>query len=81
MENDEFVAEFRKTIRAGIIEQMERHFGIDPDADRNRVIDIQIQQAKERIQKLLEDEERPDYAGLYQGLIDWLPTLAKEFKR
>ena len=79
-ESDSLIAQIRSGIEKRINEQIEKHQKITPDADARKIIDIQMSQEKEKLEKLLDNEEDPIMADMLQTLIDWLPMLAKQLK-
>ena len=75
------LAEIRSGIEQRVNEQIERHRRADPNGDSRQVVDIQIKQEREKLERLLENEESPAMAGLLQTLMDdYLPWLAKQLK-
>jgi hypothetical protein len=79
-ESDSFLVQIRMGIEQRINEQLERHSRVTLNIDPKRVIDIQIAQEREKLEKALDIEESPTSADVIQALLDWLPQLAKELK-
>ncbi|HTF15559.1 MAG TPA: hypothetical protein VK643_12915 [Burkholderiales bacterium] len=78
--HDQILAQIRTAIEQRIDEQLERQRRVSPNIDPRKVVDIQIQQEKEKIEKYLEEEENPALASAHRAILDWLPQLAKKLK-
>jgi hypothetical protein len=70
---DQFLATVRGTIEARIREQIERHQRIDPNCNVRRVVDMQMQQERERLERLIEETEddSPIQAEALVALLAW----------
>lgn len=78
---NEFLVQYRASIEQRIREQIERHQRINPNLDPRRVVEIQMKQEQERLEKLIDDENTsPPMVELLEQLIDWLPQLEHKFK-
>jgi hypothetical protein len=79
---DQFLATVRGTIEARVREQIERHRRIDPNCNLRRVVEIQMQQERERLERLIEEneDESPAQAEALVALLAWLPQLEHELK-
>ena len=75
-------AEWKAEIKGRIREQLNRHFRINPNADRKQVIEIQMRQERERLEQKaakFEDQGKDNLAEFCRFLADeWLPKLSKE---
>jgi hypothetical protein len=82
MSNDpgSILNEIRRSIEKNVKQQIERHREVTPNVELPKIIDIQIQQEKEKIEGLLEREEDPKMANVLQALLDYLPIFAKQLK-
>ena len=72
---------FRSLIRENLREQIQRHARIDPNFDPRKIVGIQIDQEKEKLQRLadkndLEGEHKQ--RDIFEALIEWLPELISE---
>ena len=79
---DNFLAQIRGIIEGRVREQLNRHLSIDPSIDRRQIIDIQMRQEREYIERLIEEneEEQPAQAEALRGLLNWLPQLERTLK-
>ncbi len=84
-EFDRFLAAMRGKIEDRIREQLARHHRVDPNIDPRRVIDIQIKQERERLERSAEkfdDEGNDKIAELCRSLAEeWLPELSQKLQR
>ena len=82
---EDFFAKRRSIVEKRIREQLARRARIDPHVDCEKVVNIQIDQEKERLERRYDefDEGGPDrLADAARVLIDdWLPDLATKRKR
>lgn len=79
-ESDNTIAQIRVVIEQRVNEQLERQRKVSPNIDPRTVVDMQIQQEKERLEKKLDAEESPAMAEAFKALLAWLPELARELK-
>jgi hypothetical protein len=83
--SDDWLADLKEVLKQGVLEQMERHRRVDPEADERKVIDIQMRHVREKLElhaKKLEREGKDAAAETVRDLAeDWLPYLARELKR
>jgi hypothetical protein len=79
---DQFLVTVRGNIEARVREQIERHQRVDPNCNIRRVVEIQMQQEQEKLERLIEEneEESPDKAEALFALLAWLPQLEIELK-
>jgi hypothetical protein len=63
-------------------EQIERHQRVDPNCNIRRVVEMQMQQEREKLEQLIEksEEESPAQAEALFALLAWLPQLENELK-
>lgn len=80
-EMDNFLADYRKTIEDRVREQLERSFRVTPTPNIDRIVDLQIQQEKERLENLLGTQEDKIMVQSLRSLINWLPQLGRNMKR
>lgn len=79
---DQFLATIRGTIEARVREQVERHLRIDPNGNIGRIVEIQMQQERERLERLIEEsDDSSKEAEFFVALLAWLPQLEHELKR
>lgn len=78
---DDFVAQYRAIVESRVREQIERHQRVNPSGDPRSVVDIQIKQERELLERLIEkDETTPSQVEACTALIAWLPQLARQLK-
>jgi hypothetical protein len=58
-DDDNFMASYRAGIESRVREQLVRHLNVDPTIDRRRVVEIQIGQEREKLERLIEEEDKP----------------------
>ena len=81
---DELIESFRSLLRENLRKQVVRHARIDPNVDPRRIVDIQIEQETEKLQRLADEKDgEGEYKqrDLFEGLIEWLPELVPELVR
>ena len=82
---EDFLVQLRSDIKSRVKDQLERHQRVSPNIDPRQVIDIQISQEKERLERIADklDEDGEDRgAAVTRALIEeWLPQLALSLKR
>ena len=76
---NELLAQHRKAIEARVREQIERHVRINPSGSVRRIVEMQMEQERERLERLI-DESDEDAEGL-MALMAWLPQLERELTR
>ena len=76
--------QMKKSIEERVLDQARRHTRAGSHADWAQVVDIQIDQEKEKLAQLadeMEDQGKFQECQLVHKLVDeWLPSLAKEFR-
>ena len=72
---DDFFDQLRASIESRIRDQLARHSRIDPNLNPKKIIDIQIRQEKEKLEKMAEDFED----GGQEQLADFCELLAEEW--
>ena len=84
-ETDDFFAKLRSAVEKRVRKQLRRHARIDPNVNYNNILNIQIGQEAERLERMYEkydDEGQDKAAEAVRFLIDeWLPDLASTLKR
>lgn len=76
-ENYDFAFQVRAAIERRVNEQYERQRRINPNIDPRTVVEIQINQERQKLEKMLDLEEDPKLATVLKGLIAWLPELRR----
>jgi hypothetical protein len=79
-DGEDIIQTFRSQIEGRVREQLRRHHNVDPNIDPKRIIDIQIAQEKERLEKMYDRLDTKSH-DLIDSLIEWLPDLANELSR
>ena len=74
------LAELQRAIEARVREQIERHLRVNPHANLARAIDIQMQEERDRLERLV-DEADGEQAEALLALMAWLPQFERELKR
>jgi hypothetical protein len=74
------LAELRAEVEARVREQIERHLRVNPHANLARAIDIQMQEERDRLERLV-DEADGEQAEALLALMAWLPQFERELKR
>ena len=79
---EELLAETQAAIEARIREQIERHLRIDPSGSIGRIVEIQLRQERERLERLIEEpDQSAAQAEVLVALLGWLPQLELRLKR
>ena len=72
----------QRAVEARVREQIARHLRVDPRANIGRVVEMQMEQEREKLEKLIdEDHEDPAKAEVLFALMAWLPQLEQQLKR
>lgn len=80
-EADNVIASIREAIEKRVREQVLRHSKIDPTGDRKKIIDIQMKQEREKLERLIErNEDNSAMVDALEALLEWLPELAQQIK-
>jgi hypothetical protein len=74
------LAELRAGVETRLREQIERHLRVNPHANLARAIEIQMQEERDRLERLI-DEAEDDEAEALLALMAWLPQLELQLKR
>jgi hypothetical protein len=78
-DRDDLLAQIRALVEQRAREQIARHQNVSPNVDPRKVVRIQMQQERERLERLIDDEETtPAQAEAYRALIEWLPHLERQ---
>jgi hypothetical protein len=76
----DYLAELRAGIEARVREQIERHLRVDARANIARIIDMQMRQEEERLERLI-DEAEGEKAEALLAVMAWLPQFERQLKR
>ena len=71
-------------IEKRVREQLFRHQSIESTIELSQVVDIQIDQEREKLEIKVDelyDEGKIKWAEITESIIEWLPELAKNLKR
>ena len=74
------LAELRAEVEAGVREQIERHLRVDPGADIRRIVEMQMRQEEERLERLIDEADEAQSEALL-ALMAWLPQFEQQLKR
>jgi hypothetical protein len=74
------LAVYRKAIEGRLSEQVARHSRASSNIDPKRVVDIQIGQERERLEKAMREAESQIQIDVYRALLEWLSELAPKLK-
>jgi hypothetical protein len=79
---EQFLSSLRTIVEKRVRDQLTRHLQIDPNADPRKIVEIQMNQEREKLQKLIEDNtDNPQLTDAYQVILDeWLPYLERQLK-
>ena len=81
IDGDNILVQYRAIIEHRVREQIERHQNVNPAADPRRAVEIQMQQERDKLERLIEkDETTPSQAEIFRLLIEWLPQLERKIK-
>ena len=76
------LAELRAEVEARVREQIERHLRVDPGANIRRIVEMQMRQEEERLERLIDEaDDNPERAEALIALLGLLPQLAEQLKR
>ncbi len=82
---DDLIATLRTQIEGRLREQLQRHQKINPHSDWRQIVDIQINQECERLERMskkFEDQGQQAVADVVHSLIDdYLPELSQQLKK
>ena len=79
----EFFVSLRSSIEKDVCDPLRRHVRISPNIDYRRVADTQIEQTKEKWERVYEkyDEGEDRQAAFIRSPVDdWLPELSHQLK-
>ena len=74
------LAELRAEVEARVREQIERHLRVDPGADIRRIVEMQMRQEEERLERLIDEADEAQSEALL-ALMAWLPQFEQQLKR
>ena len=84
-DDDRFLGELKTGIKKRTAEQMERHQRVDPNVSREQVLDIQLDQEREKLLGLAEkfEEDGQDRLAEFCRILadEWLSELRVELLR
>lgn len=83
MTNDEndILVQYKAMVERRVREQIARHQNVSDVADPRKAVEIQMQQEREKLERLIEkDETTPAQAEIFRVLIEWLPQLERKIK-
>jgi transposase len=79
---NQLLVEMRGAIDARVREQIERHLRINPTGSIGRIVEMQMEQERERLERLIdESDQSAAQAEALVALLGWLPQLELELKR
>jgi len=72
----------QRAVETRVGEQIARHLRVDPRANIGRVVEMQMEQERENLEKLIDDADQdPAKAEVLLALMAWLPQLEQQLKR
>ena len=74
------LAELRAEVEARVREQTERHLRVDPRANIARIVEMQMRQEQERLERLIDEADEAQSEALL-ALMAWLPQFEQQLKR
>ena len=74
------LAELRAEVEARVREQIERHLRVDPRANITRIVEMQMRQEQERLERLIDEADEAQSEALF-ALMAWLPQFEQQLKR
>ncbi len=74
------LAELRAEVEARVREQIERHLRVDPRANIARIVEMQMRQEQERLERLIDEADEAQSEALL-ALMAWLPQFEQQLKR
>ena len=74
------LAELRAEVEARVREQIERHLRVDPRANIARIVEMQMRQEQERLERLIDEADEAQAEALL-ALMAWLPQFEQQLKR
>ncbi len=78
----EYLAELRSGIETRVREQIERHLRVDPRANIARIVELQMRQEEERLERLIDEaDDNPEQGEALIALLGLLPQIAEQLKR
>ena len=78
----DYLAELRAGIEARVREQIERHLRVDPRANIARIVEMQMRQEEERLERLIDEaDDDPEQGEALIALLGLLPQIEEQLKR
>ena len=72
----------REAIETRVREQIERHLRVGANSSIQRIVELQMEQERERLERLIDTaDEDPTQAEVLVSLLAWLPELEHQLKR
>jgi hypothetical protein len=79
---NQLLADMRGAIEARVREQVERHLRVNPNGSIGRIVEIQMEQERERLERLIdESDQSAAQAEVLVALLGLLPQLEQQLKR
>ena len=79
---NQLLADMRGAIEARVREQVERHLRVNPNGSIARIVEIQMAQERERLERLIdESDQSAAQAEVLGALLGLLPQLEQQLKR
>jgi hypothetical protein len=78
----DYLAELRAGIETRVREQIERHLRVDPRANIARIVELQMRQEEERLDRLIDEaDDNPEQGEALVALLGLLPQIEEQLKR
>ena len=74
------LAELRAGVERRVREQIERHLRVNPHANLARAVEIQMQEERDRLERLIDEADEAQSEALL-SLMAWLPQFEQQLKR
>ena len=79
---NQLLADMRGAIEARVREQVERHLRVNPNGSIGRIVEIQMEQERERLERLIDEpDQSAAQAEVLVALLGLLPQLEQQLKR
>ena len=69
----------QRAVEARVREQIERHLRINPGGSVRRIVEMQMEQERERLERLIDESDED--AEVLMALMAWLPQLEQQLMR
>jgi hypothetical protein len=78
----DYLAELRAGIETRVREQIERHLRVDPRANIARIVELQMRQEEERLERLIDEaDDNPEQGEALIALLGLLPQIEEQLTR